>query len=121
MSFLYPIFLAGTVAAAIPIVLHLLRRDIARDVPFSAVRLLRHSPLPTSERRRLRDYLLLAARVLALLLLAAAFARPYLPGSPGATPRVLIVALDRSFSMDAPGRFADALNRARKAVDQARA
>jgi hypothetical protein len=120
MSFLYPVFLTGAVAVAIPIVLHLLRRDIARDVPFTAVRLLRQSPLPTSERRRLRDLLLLAARVLALLLLAAAFARPYLIGSSAARSGVLIVALDRSFSMDAPGRFADALKRARAAVDQAR-
>ena len=121
MSFLYPVFLAGAVAVAIPIVLHLLRRDNARDVPFSAVRLLRQSPLPTSQRRRLRDLLLLAARVLALLLLAAAFARPYLAGSSAAASPILIVALDRSFSMDGPGRFADALKRARAAVDQARA
>src|SRR3954465_3245513 len=120
MSFLYPVFLAGAVAVAIPIVLHLLRRDIARDVPFTAVRLLRQSPLPTSERRRLRDLLLLAARVLALLLLATAFARPYLTGASAATSGVLIVALDRSFSMDAPGRFANALKRARAAVDEAR-
>jgi hypothetical protein len=121
MSFLYPVFLAGAVAAAIPIVLHLLRRDIARDVRFSAVRLLPHSPVPTSEKRRLRDLLLLAARVFALLLLAAAFARPYLAGSLASTSPVVIVALDRSFSMDAPGRFADALNRARATVDHVKA
>ena len=41
MSFLYPIFLAGAVAIAIPIALHLLRRDVAPEVPFTAVRLLR--------------------------------------------------------------------------------
>ena len=40
MSFLYPAFLLGAVAVAIPIVLHLLRRDIAPEVPFTAVRLL---------------------------------------------------------------------------------
>ena len=42
-------------------------------------------------------------------MLAAAFARPYLAGSAAATTRVLVIALDRSFSMDAPGRFAEAL------------
>ena len=120
MNFLYPVFLVGAVAAAIPIVLHFLRRDAAPDVPFSAVRLLRGSPVPQSEPRRLRDLLLLAARVLALLLLAAAFARPpYLTSAAAGLPRVRIVAIDRSFSMGAPGRFAAALARARAAVDEA--
>ena len=58
MSFLYPVFLAGAAAIAIPIVLHLLRRDLAPEVPFSAVRLLRNSPIERSKRRRLRDLLL---------------------------------------------------------------
>ena len=35
MSFLFPAFLAGSVAIAIPIVLHLLRRDVAPEVPFT--------------------------------------------------------------------------------------
>ena len=119
MHFLYPFFLVGAVAAALPIVLHFLRREVAPEVPFSAVRLLRGSPVPLAERRRLRDLLLLAARVLALLLLAAAFARPYLAAAASASPRVRIIAIDRSFSMGAPGRFAGALARARAAVDEA--
>ncbi|HEV3484506.1 MAG TPA: BatA domain-containing protein, partial [Vicinamibacterales bacterium] len=80
MNFLYPAFLLGALAIAVPVVLHLLRRDVAPEVPFSAVRLLRQSPIEQSRRRRLRDLFLLAARTAALLLLAAAFARPYLSG-----------------------------------------
>ena len=41
MSFLYPAFLIGALAAALPIVLHLLRRDVAPEVPVTAVHLLR--------------------------------------------------------------------------------
>jgi hypothetical protein len=118
MSFLYPAFLLGSLAVAVPIVLHFLRRDVAPEVPFSAVRLLRRSPVARSRRRRLRDLLLLAARIAALLLLAAAFARPYIAGASGASP-VRIVAIDRSFSMGAPGHFARALDLARRAVDEA--
>ena len=118
MSFLYPAFLIGALAIAIPIVLHFLRRDIAPEIPFSAVRLLRRSPVERSKRRRLRDLLLLAARIAALLLLAAAFARPYKAGASGSST-VHIVAIDRSFSMGAPGRFARALDLARAAVDDA--
>ncbi|MEN3339817.1 MAG: hypothetical protein V7647_3493 [Acidobacteriota bacterium] len=121
MSVLYPVFLVGALAAAIPIVLHFLRREFASDVRFSAVRLLKQSPLPTAQRRRLRDLLLLAARVSALALLAVAFARPYLVGAASRSDSLRIVAVDRSFSMDAPGRFALALDRARAAVDRSRA
>src|SRR5687767_9293533 len=120
MSFLYPAFLAGALAIAIPIVLHFLRRDVAPEVPFTAVRLLQQSPIERSRRRRLRDILLLAARVAALLLLAAAFARPYLPRAEAASASGLrIVAIDRSFSMGAPGRFDRARDLARAAVDEA--
>src|SRR5918996_15157 len=104
MAFLYPAFLIGAVAIALPIVLHLLRRDVAPEVPFTAVHLLRKSPIDRAKRRRLRDLILLAARVAALLLLATAFARPYRTDAAGSSP-ITIVAIDRSFSMGAPGRF----------------
>src|SRR5512134_1999679 len=116
MSFLYPAFLIGAALIAIPIVLHLLRRDVAPPVPFTAVRLLRRSPVERSRRRRLRDLLLLAARVAALLLLAAAFARPYVSGA--ANPGVRIVAIDRSFSMSAGDQFARARELARAAIEE---
>jgi aerotolerance regulator-like protein/VWA domain-containing protein len=118
MNFLYPAFLIGAALAAIPVVLHLLRRDVAPQIPFTAVRLLKKSPIEQSRRRRLRDLLLLAARAAALLLLAFAFARPYFAGDASAGA-VRIVAIDRSYSMGAPGRFARAIDRARAAVDAA--
>jgi hypothetical protein len=118
MSFLYPAFLLGALAVALPIVLHLLRRDIAPEVPFTAVRLLRRAPIERSKRRRLREIVLLAARVAALLLLAAAFARPYTASSAFGSLR--IVAVDRSFSMGGAGRFERALSHARAAIDAGR-
>ena len=78
MGFLSPLFLIGAAAAAVPIVLHLLRREPETRVRFAAVHLLRHAPVEHSSRRRLRELLLLALRVAALLLLALAFARPFL-------------------------------------------
>lgn len=119
MNFLYPAFLFGALAVAIPIALHFLRRDVAPEVPFSAVRLLQGSPIERSRRRRLRDLLLLAARVAALLLLAAAFARPYAPAVGASASGARIVAIDRSFSMGAPGQFDKALALAAQAIDEA--
>ncbi|HMC77814.1 MAG TPA: BatA and WFA domain-containing protein [Vicinamibacterales bacterium] len=118
MSFLTPLYLAGAALVALPIILHLLRRDVAPPVPFTAVSLLRKSPVDRSRTHRLRDLLLLLARVAALLLLAGSFARPYVAGAP-ATGRTTVVAVDRSFSMAAPARFARAQTLAREAIDQA--
>ena len=117
MSFLYPAFLVGGLAIALPIVLHLLRRDVAPEVPFTAVRLLQKAPIERAERRRLRELILLAARIAALLLLATVFARPYVQGAAPAPVRV--VAIDRSYSMGTPGVFARALDLARAAIGEA--
>src|SRR4051812_5356418 len=118
MNFLTPLYLLGAALVALPIVLHLLRRDVAPPVPFTAVSLLRKTPVDRSRRHRLRDLILLAARIGALLLLAASFARPYVAGAPGTT-RTTIVAIDRSFSMAAPSRFERARALARTAIDEA--
>jgi hypothetical protein len=117
MSFLTPLYLAGAALIALPIILHLLRRDVAPPVPFTAVRWLRKSPVDRSRTHRLRDLFLLLARVAALLLLAGSFARPYLTGAPS-TGRTTVVAIDRSFSMAAPARFERARALARAAVDE---
>jgi Aerotolerance regulator N-terminal/von Willebrand factor type A domain len=119
LSFLYPAFLLGAIAAAVPIVLHLIRREAAPEVRFSAVRLLRRAPTEQTRWQRLREWLLLVARVAAILLLAAAFARPYLAAHAGPGSSVTIVAVDTSLSMGAPGRFDRARTRARTAVEEA--
>lgn len=119
MSFLYPAFLLGALAIAVPIILHLLRRDAAPELPFTAVRLLKKAPVERSRRRRLRDLLLLAARVTALVLLAVAFARPFFADTASAMLPLRIVAIDRSYSMAAPGTFERAIALARQAVDDA--
>jgi hypothetical protein len=117
MTFLSPLFLAGAIAAAVPIILHLLRRRPEQRVRFAAVAFLKMAPVEHTSRRRLREWLLLALRVTALLLLALAFARPFLraAGAGGATGTT-VVALDTSFSMSAPGRFDRAQALARDAV-----
>lgn len=120
MSFLSPAFLAGALAIAIPLALHLLKRHPEQTVRFSAVHLLRTAPVEHASRRRLRELLLLALRVTALLLLALAFARPFLTsGQAMVTPSTTIVALDTSASMSAPGQFERARERARQAVTAA--
>lgn len=122
MSFLAPLFLAGAAAAAVPIVLHLLKRVPEERVKFTAVKLLKQAPVEHSERHRLRELLLLALRVAALVLLAVAFARPFFTsGETFGRAGTVVVALDTSYSMSAPGRFERAREMAKDAIAHAAA
>ncbi|MFA5907165.1 MAG: BatA domain-containing protein [Vicinamibacterales bacterium] len=120
ISFLSPLFLIGALAAAVPILLHLLHRKTEVVIDFPSVRLLTRAPVQQQRRRRLRELILLALRVAALILLAVSFARPYVAGAvaPLSAP-VTVVALDTSMSLSAPGQFAKAQQAASQAVDAA--
>jgi hypothetical protein len=120
LSFLSPLFLAGAALAAVPIVLHLLKREPEARVKFAAVRLLKEAPVEHTEKRHLRELLLLALRVAALLLLALAFARPFFAsGAALQSSGLTVVALDTSYSVSAPGRFDRAKQLAKDAVARA--
>lgn len=120
LGFLAPAFLAGLLAVAVPIALHLFRRRTDKVIDFPATQMLPQAPVARQERRRLRDLLLLALRVAALVLLALSFARPYLAGSvPAIAGRTTIVAVDVSLSTSAPATWAAVRQRARTAVDEA--
>lgn len=120
LSFLAPVFLAGVLAVAIPIVLHLSRRRSDAVVDFPAMQMLPEAPVERHERRRLRDLLLLALRAAALVLLALSFARPYFAdGSGSLAAPATVVAVDRSLSLGAPGQWAEAQRLALAAVDGA--
>ena len=116
LTFLSPLFLIGAIAAAVPILLHLFHRKTEVVIDFPAVSMLRGAPVQQHRRRRLRELLLLALRVVALLLLALSFARPYFAGAaaPDSVPLTVIV-VDTSMSMSAPGQ----MDRARAAATRA--
>ncbi len=120
ISFLSPLFLVGATAAAIPLVLHLLRREPEPRVKFAAVKLLKRAPVEHTEKRRLRELLLLALRITALVLLALAFARPFVAsGAAVRSTGITVVLLDTSYSMSAPGRFDRAKQLAKAAIARA--
>src|ERR1017187_3020071 len=106
-SFLNPWFLLGALAVAAPIWLHLRRKRETNLVEFTGLRVLDDQPEPRRSPLRLRDFVLFALRVLALLLLVAAFAWPYLLGAntaPVKESRVYI--LDNTLSHQANDGFA---------------
>ena len=118
MGFLAPAILAGCLAVAVPIWLHLTRRPPDRRQAFPSLMFLDEAPLHATRRRSIRDPLLLALRVLAIVLLVAAFSRPYLPLPSGGRGEVggvreVVLLLDRSYSMGAADRMAEARTAAR--------
>ncbi len=121
MRFLVPAFLAGLAALMVPVLLHLRRRD--RDTPhrFPSLLFLEHLPIRTADRRRITDWPLLLLRALALVLLVAAFARPFVaaPGvtDAGAATRTVVVLLDRSLSMSHRDVWPAALDSVRGVVN----
>ena len=117
LSFLSPLFLAGAATVAVPLILHLLKREPEERVKFAVVRLLKEAPVEHTEKRHLRELLLLALRVAALVLLALAFARPFFAtGAAVASSAATVVALDTSYSLSAPGRFEHAKQLAKDAL-----
>jgi hypothetical protein len=118
-GFLAPLFIIGSLAAAVPIVLHFLKRQPEATVKFAAVRMLQAMPVEHASRRRLREWLLLALRVSALVLLSLAFARPFLATAADTDASgLVVVALDTSFSLSSPGRLEHAKSLARDAISR---
>lgn len=78
MAFLAPFLLWGTLAAGIPVAIHLFFRSRYRTVPWAAMKFLLTSMEQTSRRLRFQELLLLMLRVLLLVVLAMALARPVL-------------------------------------------
>ena len=78
MTLLAPLYIAGALAIALPIVFHLIRRAPQGRQDFSSLMFLTASPPRLTRRSRLNNIVLLLLRAAALALLAFAFARPFL-------------------------------------------
>ena len=103
VSFLYPVFLYGLAAASLPVLIHLLNRRKLKRIRFPAVRFILLSQKRISRSYRLRHWLLLALRTLAVVFLALLLANPIFQIGAGlfagGGPVSLVVLLDNSLSM----------------------
>jgi hypothetical protein len=119
-----PYLLLGAGAALLPIIIHLIRRNKPQIVHFAALRFLEVTPLHLLRHQKLKHILLLLLRILALLLLGLAFARPFFAGDNvpvllGGEPRAIAVIVDVSASMAANDHFSAARESAREVIRQA--
>jgi hypothetical protein len=119
MGFLAPVFLALGLGAAVPLLIHLLRRRTGVRIDFPAARYLARAEQEHSRRLKLRNLLLMMLRVLAVTCIALAAAQPVgrtlgrLVGA-GHAPAAIGIVLDNSLStsvIDGGRPVLDALKR----------
>ena len=102
MGFLAPLWLLAGAAAAVPLLIHLMRRRAGARIEFPAVRYLLRAEREHSRDLRLRNLLLMLLRVAAVLLITLAAARPVIRMAGGGHARTaLAVVLDNSLSTSA--------------------
>ena len=108
MTFLNPFVLFGLIASGIPILIHLLQLKKLRTVGFSSIKFLKEIQHASVRRVKLRDYLLLLLRSLAIASLVVAFARPALKGiGRGDSKGAAVVILDDSPSTSARNEYGE--------------
>jgi hypothetical protein len=118
MGFFAPWFLGGLLTLGLPVYIHLLRRHTTTPRMVSSLMFFERGTQSSVRHRRLRYLLLFALRALLVLLLALAFAQPFVRRSKAvASHKLLVVAVDDSFSMRAGAgagttRLADAKRQA---------
>lgn len=127
MEFLAPAMLLGLVGVAAPIVLHLIGRRRARRVRFAAVDFLLGSDRKVKRRLRLRELLLLLARILVCLAIPLILAKPFtscVTEGPTVTrgPQAAVLIIDNSFvsayEVDGRSLLAESTEQAMHILDQ---
>ncbi|MEK6561888.1 MAG: VWA domain-containing protein, partial [Candidatus Binatota bacterium] len=103
LFFLHPLYLYGLIATSIPFLIHLLNRRRVKRIRFPAVRFVLLSQRRISRTYRLRHWLLLALRSLAVLLLVLLLAHPIFQTGvglfAGGGSLSLVIVVDNSLSM----------------------
>ncbi len=121
MSFVNPLFLIGALAVAVPVVLHLIKREHARKIEFPTLMFLHRISKRTIRYQKLRHLLLLLLRILAFLLIVLSFMRPYRERAQtsavlGRISNAHIIVVDNSLSMGYRDRWAQAKKAAAEIV-----
>jgi hypothetical protein len=124
ITFLNPLFLFGLAAGMIPILIHRLVQRHGKVKKFSAVRLLLLSQQNLVRPQRLKEFILLALRVLAAMSLALLIARPvwlfpggFSAGEKGAKVLILDNSLSMGYREDRGERFDLAKTHAREILN----
>src|SRR6266849_2843966 len=110
MGLFAPWFLAALAGLALPLYLHLLKRQRQPPKPVPSLMLWESRIVASTRHRRLHYLLLLSLRLAVLALVILAFANPFINRNAAtlASNRLVLLVIDNSFSMRAGNRLADA-------------
>ena len=104
MSFLQPWLLIGLPLIGLPLVIHLINQRRHRSVPWGAMLFLMSAKRMNQGMARLRYFLIMAMRMIAIAALVFALSRPLASGGWGGLgmtkPDATLILLDRSASME---------------------
>jgi hypothetical protein len=117
MQFVYPAFLFALAAIAIPIIIHLFHFRRYKKIVFSDVRFLKQIQEQNKSKQKLKDILILLARILTLLFLVLAFAQPFIPAKDALAikgQKAVSIFIDNSFSMNQEGPEGNVLETAKE-------
>ncbi len=118
MHFINPYFLFGLLAIAIPIIIHLFNFRRFKKVYFSNVKFLREVEISTKKQNKVRSWILLCSRILAIICLVLLFAQPYFSNSETKFVEkglnAVLVCVDNSFSMQNQGKEGRLLDEAKQ-------
>ncbi len=107
MQFIYPSFLFALLALVIPIIIHLFQLRRYKKVVFSDIRFLKQITEQNQKQRNIKEWIILAARCLALACLVFAFAKPFIPFNQKEIVRnneAISIFIDNSLSMSQLGK-----------------
>ena len=121
MVFLNPSILLGLLAAAIPILIHILNFRKLQKVEFSTLSFLKELQKSKIKKIKLKQWLLLLLRTLIIIFIILAFARPTLEnssitGGASTAKSSSVFILDNSFSMSYVGDDGSNFNKSKKIV-----
>ncbi len=77
MEFENPLALWGLLGLSLPVIIHLVSLQKAKKIYFSSTQLLRQLTVESSAKRKIKEWLILASRILALFFLILAFSMPF--------------------------------------------
>lgn len=102
MNFLYPTFLWALFALLIPIIIHLFNFRRYKKVYFSNVQFLKDIKQESDSKSKIKEWLILIARLLLITSLVFAFAQPFIKTSTQHVTgnKAISIYIDNSFSME---------------------
>jgi len=121
MEFVNPFFLWALLALCVPIIIHLFNFRRFKTVYFTNVKFLKEVKEETASRSKLKHWLVLLSRLLALAFLVLAFAQPFLPKQDADVvtgKKTVSIFVDNSFSMNAQSQDVSLFEKAKQKAQE---